>query len=138
MNIYWWWCINHCRVFKHHWPPRCRVASVARLCSHGFSGVWPIRFATTRPASAASVRTLVSLGMLFFFLNTLRTLEAKARHNYVKADELTLHTFQTREWRRTSDAPRGSRQLRRADARPRTGKGGSAHGLHREVFRART
>ena len=64
---------------------------VVRLYSHGFSGVWPIRFATSRSASAACVRTLVSLGTLFF-LNTPRPLEAKARSNYVETEELTIHT----------------------------------------------
>ena len=38
---------------------------------------------------------LVSLETLNF-LKALRTLEAKARSNHVKTEELTFHTFQTR------------------------------------------
>ena len=48
-------------------------------------------------------------GKLFFFLNTLRTLEAKHGITIYK-DRRTgnKHTFQTRERQRTFTAPRGS------------------------------
>ena len=69
-------------------------------------GVWPIHFADTQSASAASVRTQFSLG-IFNFLKALRIQEAKARNKYVKTktEGLTFHIFQTRSGDEFSTRP---------------------------------
>ena len=118
----------------------CRVASVVSPCFHGFRAVWPT-FWDYSACLCASVRTLESLGKVFLLSECSSDSGSEARHNYIKTDELTAHTFQTRGRRRTFTAPRGSRQPQAGDRfappkdRPRPADGLQAAARHVRLVR---